>query len=124
MLQISEAPLLLILVSNSGVRPGTVAAVTLSGQLGDAKVSGMNLPVAELRTIENAIVEPGKSRLLTILNVKAVPGANMGIIACGTQVQVSLQITSTDFLGAKQVDTLPVNCEDHKNFLVQFGLPT
>ncbi|RWD92525.1 MAG: hypothetical protein EOS38_01455 [Mesorhizobium sp.] len=106
-----------LLVSNSGTRAGTISGASLSGQIGDTEVDGLELRVAELGG-SAAIVSPSETRLFTLTALKPVPGVRMiDILPCGGAVTISVDVSSTDFRGHRQNDRLPINCAEQRNFL-------
>lgn len=106
-----------LLVSNSGTRAGTISGASLSGQIGDTEVDGLELRVAELGG-SAAIVSPSETRLFTLTVLKPVPGVRMiDILPCGGAVTISIDVRSTDFQGQRQNDRLPINCAEQRDFL-------
>ncbi|RWL87734.1 MAG: hypothetical protein EOR67_16175 [Mesorhizobium sp.] len=110
-----------LLVSNSGIRAGTISGASLSGHIGNHEVDGLELRVSDLGG-SAAIVSPGDTKLFTLNVLKTIPGLRFfEVLPCGPAVAISIDVSSTDFLGQRQSARLPINCEEQRNFLLSFA---
>lgn len=107
-----------LLVSNSGIRAGTISGASLSGRIGNHEVNGLELRVSELGG-SAAIVSPGDTKLFTLNVLKPIPGMRFfEVLPCGPHVAIAIDVSSTDFQGQRQSAHLPINCEEEMNFLL------
>ncbi|PBC11299.1 hypothetical protein [Mesorhizobium sp. WSM3859] len=110
-----------LLVSNSGTRAGTVSGASLSGNIGNKEVDGLELRIAELGG-SAAIVAPSETKLFTLAVQKPVSGMHVfEILPCGGAVAMSIDVSSTDFQGQRQNARLPINCSEQRNFLISLA---
>ena len=109
-----------LLVSNSGIRAGTISGASLSGQIGDKVVDGLQLRVVDLRA-SAAIVSPSETKLFALTVPKRVPGVRMIEILPCNGVTISVDVSSTDFLGQRREDHIPINCAEQREFLMSLG---
>ncbi|BCH12115.1 hypothetical protein MesoLj131c_63730 [Mesorhizobium sp. 131-3-5] len=110
-----------ILVSNSGIRAGTISGASLSGQIGDEEINSLELEIAELGG-RAAIVSPSETRLLALTVSKQVPGVRVfDILPCGRAVTVSIDVRSIDFQGQRHEDNLPIHCAEQRDFLMSLA---